>query len=701
MLRFEWSKAVKRPSPVVLRARRRGPRSPWTRFVPRLDPMEDRTLLSTFVVTSPLDDGSAGTLRSKIAAAHSGDTIDFASSLAGDTITLNPTFGELLITKSLDIEGPGANLLTISGNDASRVFDISGAATTSVTIAGLTIAHGSATGFGMGSSPSDLGGGGILNEANASLTLSQSVLTNNTATANSGTVDVFGGGLLNEGSATVTSCIFSSNKALGGGGTSFFGGSVGGAIDNFGGATLTVTGSTFIKNQAISTDQPGLFFGVGGAIENNAGFDQAHPSTATISNSTFTDNQAIGGGTGSSGNGGAIDNEGTDATMTLTNSRLIDNQSIGGAENNGLGGGILNAQGSKLIVTSSTLIGNQAIGGSGSNTFAFGGGINNTFATLTVMGSSFFGNKALALSPGGIAVGGGIENGALFGPGHLDLTNSTLSGNQATGGSGGGVAAGGGLDNSFFVTATITGSQIINNQALGGAGGPGVNGGDRRGRRYLGRQRCLLRLHRLLRRFLPHHHRQYDCQQYRPRRQRRLRGQRRRRPGRRHLVRPAHIAPTAEQHRQQRDHGQLRPGRPGGRRRQRRPRRWPLRRHQRLGQPEEIARHPELRLHQQRQHLWHGDLPLSATAIFPRQPDFPRTHHRRPGEGPFPLWPFASIGRAVPLAEPSWNPVRGELGNQSPQVTLAESLGKERRGCAGRPRTGLRSSPHDRPGQAT
>ena len=92
--------------------------------------MEDRTLLSTFVVTSPLDDGSAGTLRSKIAAAHSGDTIDFASSLAGDTITLNPTFGELLITKSLDIEGPGANLLTISGNDASRVFDISSAATT-------------------------------------------------------------------------------------------------------------------------------------------------------------------------------------------------------------------------------------------------------------------------------------------------------------------------------------------------------------------------------------------------------------------------------------------------------------------------------------------------------------------------------------------------------------------------------------------
>ena len=298
-------------------------------------------------------------------------------------------------------------------------------------------------------------------------------------------------------------------------------------------------------------------------------------------------------------------------------------------------------------------------------------------------------------------MGGGIENGALFGPGHLDLTNSTLSGNQATGGSGGGVAAGGGLDNSFFVTATITGSQIINNQALGGAGGPGVNGGAAVGGGISVGSGVFFDFTGF-----------FDASSL--------------------TITGSTIAsntarggnggsganggdglgggiwfglPTSPPPQNSIDNsvitgnfalgGQAGTGGSAG------PRRWPLRRHQRLGQPEEIARHPELRLHQQRQHLWHGDLPLSATAIFPRQPDFPRTHHRRPGEGPFPLWPFASIGRAVPLAEPSWNPVRGELGNQSPQVTLAESLGKERRGCAGRPRTGLRSSPHDRPGQAT
>ena len=156
------------------------------------------------------------------------------------------------------------------------------------------------------------------------------MLTNNTATAASDTVDVFGGGLLNEGSATVTSCTFSGNQALGGGGTSFFGGSVGGGIDNFGGATLTVTGSTFTNNQALGTG-PVHFFGIGGAIENNAGFDQAHPSTATISNSVFTATWPAA-ALAAPATAAPSTTRAPDATMTLTNCRLIDNQSIGGAE---------------------------------------------------------------------------------------------------------------------------------------------------------------------------------------------------------------------------------------------------------------------------------------------------------------------------------------------------------------------------------
>jgi len=428
--------------------------------------MENRTLLSTFMVTSPLDDGSAGTLRSKIAAANTNsdptNTITFAPSLAGDTITLNPnpTFRELSITKSLDIEGPGANNLTISGNKASRVFEIGKGAT--VTLANLTIANGQTS--STGTSGDALGGGGILNDAGATLNLTRCFVVNNQATTGPN-LDVFGGGLLNLGSANVTACTFTGNQALNGAGSTFFGGSVGGAIDNFGGARLKVTASTFTGNQAKGA--AGGFYGIGGAIENNAGLNNDSHSTAKISDSIFQSNVATG-DTGSHGNGGAIDNEGTGAIMTLTNSRLIDNQSIGGDGGNGLGGGMMNFFSSTLTVTNSTFMGNQAKGG-----LAFGGGINNTSATLTVFDSSLFGNEALTLSPGGIAAGGGVENGALAGPAApLELTNCTLSGNQAIGG----VAAGGGLDVSFNSTASITGCQIINNQALGGAGGTALHG---------------------------------------------------------------------------------------------------------------------------------------------------------------------------------------------------------------------------------
>src|SRR5205085_2993397 len=83
-----------------------------------LEALEDRTVPSTLTVTNNLDTGALGdgSLRGEIAAAQSGDTINFAPCLLGQTITL--TGGELAISKSLDVEGPGANQLTVSGNNA-------------------------------------------------------------------------------------------------------------------------------------------------------------------------------------------------------------------------------------------------------------------------------------------------------------------------------------------------------------------------------------------------------------------------------------------------------------------------------------------------------------------------------------------------------------------------------------------------------
>src|SRR5262249_36946140 len=68
-------------------------------FVPRLESLEERTVLSTLTVLNNLDKG-AGSLRDTITNAKDGDTIVFAPSLTGQTITL--TSDQLTINKSLD-----------------------------------------------------------------------------------------------------------------------------------------------------------------------------------------------------------------------------------------------------------------------------------------------------------------------------------------------------------------------------------------------------------------------------------------------------------------------------------------------------------------------------------------------------------------------------------------------------------------------
>src|SRR5438445_13726097 len=94
-------------------------------FRPTLEALEERWVPSTLTVRNNLDSG-AGSLRADIAAAHNGDTINFAPSLDGQTITLSS--GELLIRHNLTIAWSGADPLTISGNHASRVFEVTKAA---------------------------------------------------------------------------------------------------------------------------------------------------------------------------------------------------------------------------------------------------------------------------------------------------------------------------------------------------------------------------------------------------------------------------------------------------------------------------------------------------------------------------------------------------------------------------------------------
>ncbi|MFI5458140.1 MAG: beta strand repeat-containing protein, partial [Isosphaerales bacterium] len=219
---------------------------------PRLEYLEERTLLSTWTVTdksdNPLD---AGSLRFAVINEPGGTTINFAPSVTG-TITL--TGGALNITTNLNIEGPGAANLTIDGSNASTVFSVSGGVT--ATIAGLTIAHGSST-----------NGGGIANDGTLSLT---------NCTVASSVASVSGGGIDNEGTLTATSCTIANNVA-----------------NQFGGGILN-DGSLTLTNSTIASNAAPFVAGGGGGIE-NSGSMVATDSTIAGNSSYF------GGGINSSG----------------------------------------------------------------------------------------------------------------------------------------------------------------------------------------------------------------------------------------------------------------------------------------------------------------------------------------------------------------------------------------------------------------
>src|SRR6266542_354714 len=204
----EWSRAARRSPPRGEVAPRPG------RATPRLECLEDRTVPSTFTVTNTNDTGG-GSLRQAVLDANAlagPDVIDFALAPADHTIALSG--GELAITDSLAINGPGADQLTVSGSGLSRVLSVSntGSSVTEVDLRGLTLTGGLAA-----------EGGGILNTGGV-LTLTDVVLSGNRATGVTGADgggggSGLGGGIANEGGTlTLVHSTLADNIAQGGAG---------------------------------------------------------------------------------------------------------------------------------------------------------------------------------------------------------------------------------------------------------------------------------------------------------------------------------------------------------------------------------------------------------------------------------------------------------------------------------------------------
>src|SRR5438445_86336 len=157
---------------------------------------------ATITVTSTADSGM-GTLRAALASAGNGDTID-ATGVSGSILL---TSGELLITSSVTILGPGPANLAVDGNADVRVFHISGAIVSDREFTGNVTMSVSTS---LLSSSSASYGGGVYNDGyngSATLQLLTSTLSINSASAN-------GGGIYNNGESSGNGMLTVSNSIL-------------------------------------------------------------------------------------------------------------------------------------------------------------------------------------------------------------------------------------------------------------------------------------------------------------------------------------------------------------------------------------------------------------------------------------------------------------------------------------------------------
>ena len=312
---------------------------------PLPSPQAPRALANTITVVNN-NAGGPGSLFQAVhdANADAGpDTINFSPSVSG-TIALT---GTLMITNSVQINGPGPGVLSVSGGNTRRVFYLYNASSSplTATITGLTIRDGATTDGGAG-----------IRANNFNLTLDQVDLISNAAESKAQ-----GGGLNFRTTSSITvsltirNSLLSGNQAATGGGIFLYRAQAGVVITNTqivsntavfdgGGAYIRNTSHLLIEDSTIMSNTAGFN---GGGIEAQ-GLDGA---SNTIRRTTISGNTT-------SGRGGGVYLFGTDAPLSIENSTISANHA-------GQGGGIYLYNASNISIQNSTIVSNTAATGAG------------------------------------------------------------------------------------------------------------------------------------------------------------------------------------------------------------------------------------------------------------------------------------------------------------------------------------------------
>lgn len=387
---------------------------------------------ATITVNTTVDENGTGancSLREAVNAANTdaafggctagagADTINF-SALFNTAQTIQTSVAQLVISSTITINGPGANLLTlqnvIPAGANSRVFQVQTAAI--LNLSGVTVTGGNTS--------AGNGGGGLLVSGVANLTNVQ--VTGNVA-------DGYGGGLIYETAgtnSTITNSTISNNSSNG----SIAGGG-GAGIDNS--ANLTIVNSTISGNIKTSAT------GNGGGLYNFGG-------TVTITNSTITDNQAAG-----TGSAGGVSRFG--GTVTVRNTIIAKNRNNSTTPDVG---GAFTSSGYNLIGTLGTATG---FTGTADQT-----GVSNTNAGLGVLANNSGQTPTHALIAGSFAIDKGTNFGSTTDQRGLARTFDQPSIGNAVGGNGTDIGA-------FEIQTVVAAGISINGRVVTNSG-QGIRG---------------------------------------------------------------------------------------------------------------------------------------------------------------------------------------------------------------------------------